>query len=107
MNSAHEKLETLAVRMERAQQELADEIENQFNLGILIDECQSLKDRAHAFYSLQQVLAVLVKEIVADDFDVACFKNNLKKIYLQRTLENQNFKFSAFARILVDVGVSK
>jgi hypothetical protein len=107
MNSSHEKLETLALRLERAQRELSDEIENQFNLGILIDECQPLKDRAHAFHGLHKVLALFVKEITAADFDTAGFKNNLEKIYLQRMLENPSFKYSAFARILVDAGVNK
>lgn len=69
MTPVHESIENLVNGLVRCHKELADEIEDLYNQGVLLDECQPLKDKAFKVYRLRGLLKDLIEAITRDDFD--------------------------------------
>lgn len=100
MKPAHESIEQLVNGIVRCNRDLELEIENQFNQGVLLDECQPLKDKAFQVYKLRAIAEELIEAITSDDFDSKTLRENLVKINLQRSLLGEQYKQTEFYRIL-------
>lgn len=100
MKPAHESIEQLVNGIVRCNRDLELEIENQFNQGVLLDECQPLKDKAFQVYKLRAIAEELIEAITSDDFDSKTLRENLVKINLQRSLLDEQYKQTEFYRIL-------
>jgi len=100
MPQAHESIENLLNGIERCYRELALEIENQYNAGILIEECQPLKDKAFNVYQLLATATDLVEVITSIDFSPAELKSSLRNINLQKIIKDSEFKKTAFSKAL-------
>lgn len=100
MKPAHESIEQLVNGIVRCNRDLELEIENQFNQGVLLDECQPLKDKAFQVYRLRAIAQDLVEAITSEDFDPKALRENLVKINLQRSLLGEPYKETEFYRVL-------
>lgn len=100
MKPAHESIEQLVNGIVRCNRDLELEIENQFNQGVLLDECQPLKDKAFQVYRLRAIAQDLVEAITSEDFDPRTLRENLVKVNLQRNLQDEQYKQTEFCKLL-------
>lgn len=105
MKPAHESIEDLLNGIIRCHRELELEIESQFEQGVLLDECQPLKDKAFAVYRLNSAVQDLVEAVIQDDFNPKQLKENLVKIDLQRLMKDERHKHTPFHHTLKKFGV--
>ncbi len=105
MTPAHETVEKLANGIVKVHRDLAREIEEQYNMGVLLDECQPLKDKAFEVYLLRGLAKDLLEAIVSDDFDPKVLRENLEKINLQRMLKDEDYGNTEFHKVLHELGI--
>ncbi len=107
MTTAYKKLEELANCITDAHKELASEIVKICDEDGVSEDHHPLHHSAQNILRIERLLGELVKALASEEGNGARFKNDLKNIYMQRVITNADFKFTGFARVLINAGTNK
>lgn len=107
MKAAYTKLEELANCISDAYKELAGEIEKICEEDGVSEDHHPLHHSAQNILRLERLLGELVKAMASEEVNGTTLENDLKNIYLQRVIKDADFKFTGFARVLINAGLNK
>ena len=107
MKKSYEKLEELANGILDTYNELSKEINKICEEEGTSEDHHPLHQSAQNILRLERQFGEFIKAMVSDDCSNDAFKKDLKNIYLQRIITDGNFKFTGFARVLINAGLNK
>jgi hypothetical protein len=107
MKDAYLKLEELANCIADAHKELAAEIEKICEQEGVSEDHHSLHHSAQNILRIERLLGELVKAMASEQGNGEKLKNDLKNTYMLRVMGDANFKFTGFARVLINAGLNK
>lgn len=107
MNEAYIKLEQLANCIADAHKELAGEIEKICEEDDVSEDHHPLHHSAQNILSIERLLGEFVKAMTTEQANGEKFKNDLKNTYVLRVMGDADFKYTGFARVLINAGLNK
>jgi DUF438 domain-containing protein len=107
MTAAYITLEELANCIADAHKELAGEIEKICDEDGVSEEHHPLHHSAQNILRIERLLGELVKAMASEQGNGEKFKKDLKNTYMLRVMGDANFKFTGFARVLINAGLNK
>ncbi|MFY9127288.1 MAG: hypothetical protein WAO82_01275 [Limnohabitans sp.] len=107
MDTPYKILEQLANNVANAHAELKSEIEKICDEDGVSEEQHPLHHSAQNILRIERQLGELVKAMLNEQGNGEKFKNDLKNIYMQQVIADDNFKFTGFARVLIHAGLNK
>lgn len=107
MTGAYKKLEELANCITDAHKELASEIKKICEEDGVSEDHHPLHHSAQNILRLERLLGELVKAMASDDFEGNSVRGDLKNTYLQRVIEDADFIYTGFARVLNHAAINR